>query len=443
MQLNNKTIGASLAAAACSLLNQAQAADAVQANGNQNWTVDSALMYYAEDQGRIKDASARALITHTIDEDRSFTIGATVDTLTGASPSGAVKTDRAQTFTSPSGRGGYTTPANQTPLDSTFKDTRFAGTLSYTLPVFDASRLQVGGDASSEHDYLHLGGNLRLESDFNQKNTTLFGGVAYSYDTITPEGGIPVAFSALSNQRSNGEGEDDSHTSRGISNDTKTIVDGLLGVSQILSRRALLDVALSYSQVNGYMTDPYKFLSVVDGATGRLVNNPSNTSFGYYLYEKRPDKRAKESVYAELRYALDRDSFAVNYRFMTDDWGINSHTVEARYHWNINKTHWFEPQVRYYTQTAADFYNTVLIDGQTLPQYASADYRLAKLNTWTLGAKYAWQTRSGNEYSVRAEYYSQTPTESANSRIGILNNYSEIVPSMSAVLVQFGVKFGF
>ncbi len=434
MQLNNrKTIGASLAAAACSLLGAGatHAADAAA----QDWTVDSALLYYGEDQGRIKDVSARAAVSHNITEDRKFDASLTVDTLTGASPSGAVKTDSVQTFTRPSGNGNYQIAAGAQPLDNTFHDTRFAATGNYTTAIAQASRLQYGLDASAEHDYFHAGANLRWETDFNQKNTTLFAAAAFSSDNINPVGGIPTAFSAM---RPAG-----STPNRSDSKDTKTVIDVLLGGSQILSRRALLDVVLSFSTASGYMTDPYKVLTVVNPTTGRPVASPTDPSIGYYRYEKRPDSRTKESVFAELRYALDRDSFAVNYRFMTDDWGINSQTLEARYHWNFSKQSSLEPQIRYYTQSAADFYRTVLISGQALPEFASADYRIGKLNSLTIGAKYAWQGSSGREYSVRAALYKQTSEASADSKIGVLNNYSELTPSLSAVMLQFGVKFGF
>lgn len=434
MQLKNKpAIGASLAAAACSLLGTAptQAADL----GNKDWVVDSALLYYGEDQGRVKDVSARASVSHTITEDRKFDIGLTVDALTGASPSGAVKTDSVQTFTRPSGNGSYQIAAGKTPLDDTFHDTRFAATGSYTTAIGQASRLQGGLDASGEHDYFHAGTNLRWETDFNQKNTTLFAATAFGSDSINPVGGVPLAFSAM---RPAG-----ATPNRDGSKDTKTVIDVLGGVSQILSRRALLDVVLSYSSSSGYMTDPYKVLTVVDPVTGRPVASPTDPSIGFYRYEKRPDSRHKESLFAEYRYALDRDSFAVNYRFMNDNWGIRSHTIEGRYHWNFSKNAALEPQIRYYTQTAADFYRTLLVSNQPLPQFASADYRLGKLNSWTLGAKYSWQDQSGREYSVRAAYYKQKSDPSAGSTIGVLNGFSELAPSMTALIAQFGVKFGF
>lgn len=438
MQLKNKptafpVIGASLATAACSLLGAApaQAADLA----DKDWVIDSALLYYGEDQGRVQDASLRATVTHPITEDRKFDIGLTVDALTGASPSGAVKTDSVQTFTRPSGKGSYQIAAGGQPLDDTFRDTRIAMNGSYTTAIGAASRLQLGLDASSEYDYLHLGANLRWETDFNQKNTTVFAGAAFGSDSIEPEGGLPIAFSAM---RPAGV-----TPNRNGSKENKTVVDALVGVSQIINRRSLLDVVLSFSGVSGYMTDPFKVLSVVDPLTGRPVASPSDPGMRLYRYENRPDSRKRESLFAEYRYALDRDSLAVNYRFMNDDWGITSHTVEAKYHWNLSKRSSLEPQVRYYTQTAADFYKTVLISNQPLPSFASADYRLAKMTSWTVGAKYTWQGSMGREYSVRAAYYNQSGDASAGSKIGVLNGFNELVPSLSAVMVQFGVKFGF
>lgn len=438
MQLKNKpaarpTIGASLAAAACSLLGSAptQAADLA----DKDWIVDSALLYYGEDQGRVKDISLRAAVTRQITEDRKFDIGLTVDSLTGASPSGAVKTDSVQTFTRPSGKGSYQIAAGEHPLDDTFLDTRIALSGSYTTAVGENSRLQAGLDASSEYDYFHAGASLRWETDFNQKNTTAFVGAAFGNDSIEPEGGLPIAFSAM---RPAG-----ATPNRDGTKETKTVTDALVGVSQIINRRSLLDVVLSLSNASGYMTDPFKVLSVVDPLTGRPVASPTDPGMRYYRYENRPDSRTRSSVFTEYRYALDRDSLAVNYRFMNDDWGITSHTIEARYHWNLSKQSSLEPLLRYYTQTAADFYKTVLLSNQPLPSFASADYRLAKMTTWTIGAKYAWQGRTGREYSVRAMYYNQSADASAGSNVGILRNYDELVPSLSAVMVQFGMKFGF
>ena len=45
-----------------------------------------------------------------------------------------------------------------------------------------------------------------------------------------------------------------------------------------------------------------------------------------------------------------------------------------------------EPHLRFYTQTAADFYRFGLIEGAPLPQYATSDYRMTAFQSLTLGA---------------------------------------------------------
>ena len=95
------------------------------------------------------------------DDDRYLSLDLTADTLTGASPSGAIALDGPQTFTSPSGDAVYTTAAGQVPLDDTFLDTRFALDVSWTQPFARLYTLSAGLGFSTEYDYTHLGANLR------------------------------------------------------------------------------------------------------------------------------------------------------------------------------------------------------------------------------------------------------------------------------------------
>jgi Protein of unknown function (DUF3570) len=444
MQLKKKPIGTSLAAATCGLLGALPSAP-VAAQEATDWDIDSSLLFYGEDNDRVKDVSLDISIRRALDEDRSFNLNLTVDSLTGATPNGAVPTNAPQTFTGASGGDSYTVQPGEVPLDPTFLDTRIAGSASWQQSLGEASRWSVGFSASDEYDYLHLGANARFEHDFNLKNTTAFVGVAYGQDEINPVGGAPIGLTPMVATQGDGggddegEGDDDGYRDGGTSQ-TKDVTDVLVGVTQILSRRSLIELSYSYGLSDGYLTDPYKLLSVVDPVTGIPVAGPDGAPF-LYLYEKRPDTRAKQSVFAEWRHAFDRDSMAVSLRYMTDDWGVTSETLEARYRWNIGENSWIEPHLRYYTQSAADFYRTVLFNGDPLPDFASADYRLADLDAYTIGAKYGHRTDRG-EWSVRLEYYRQDGTPSPGAAVGELANHELILP-MSAVIAQFGYRFKF
>lgn len=434
MQLTKKSgLGAALATATCGLLGSLPSQSVVAAEAaptdDKSWTIDSALLYYGESDSRVKDASLKSIISKVFDERRSLQFGISIDSLTGASPTGAVPTDSVQTFTRPSGAGGYQIAPGALPLDDTFHDTRYAASGSWLQSVGASSRLQFGLSFSSEFDYQHIGGDARFEHDFNQRNTTLFAGVAYGSESIEPEGGTPVPFALMQ-----GVG---SATGK-LGTDSKTVSDALIGVTQILSRRSLLSVTYSYSVQDGYLNDPFKILSVVDGTTGRPVAGPAGSGLRAYRFESRPDSRTKQSLYGEWRYAFDRDSLALSLRYMTDDWGVDSSTLEARYRVNVSDKLYVEPLLRYYTQSKADFYRSYLVSGQALPQYASADYRLSDMNAVTAGLKVGYRGKSG-EYSMRVEYYKQT-TSSDDPKIGVLANY-DLVPPLTAVIAQFGYKF--
>jgi hypothetical protein len=424
-----------LAAATCALLGASAAAPAM-ADEPQPWSFDTALLYYGENDDRVQDVSATIAAKRAFDDDRSLNLTLTADTLTGASASGAIASDTAQTFTSPSGKAVYSTPAGETPLDDTFHDTRFALNAAWTQPLARLYTLSAGLGFSTEYDYTHLGANLSLARDFNKRNTTVSAGLAYSQDDIDPVGGAPVPLSQmldvgdLSNKRSS---------------DTKNVVDVLLGVTQVLSRNTLLRVNYSYSQSSGYLNDPYKLLSVVDGTTGdTILRTPAPGVLGptgVYLYESRPDSRAKHSLYAEVKHAFGAPVLYGSYRFMTDDWGIDSNTAELRLRWPMGDANYIEPQLRYYTQSQADFYHASLVQGAALPTYASADFRLGEFDAVTVGVKFGHRTASGKEWSTRLEYYQQNGTIAHDQLIG--NQFArQQYPDLKAVIAQFSYRFG-
>jgi hypothetical protein len=140
-----------------------------------------------------------------------------------------------------------------------------------------------------------------------------------------------------------------------------------------------------------------------------------------------------------VKHAFATPVLHVAYRYMTDDWGIDSNTAEVRLRWPLGAGY-IEPQLRYYMQSAADFYRASLIGGAAPPRYASADFRLGDFDATTVGIKYGHDTASGNQWSIRAEYYQQTGSV---PREQIVGNQAgrEQYPDLSAVIVQFGYRF--
>ena len=442
MAQDDKRIGASLAAAGGGLLGSAVPAISRAADPAGNWDIDSAFLYYGESDGRVQDLSLTAIAVRDYGDDRKLSLDGTLDTLTGASPSGAIAADRPQTFTSPSGGGTYTTPAGEIPLDSSFHDTRFALNASWSQPIARLYTWNLGVGLSSEYDYQHAGVNSGLTRDFNERNTTLSMALAYGMDTVRPVGGVPIPFA----QMPDADGEDDGgeQANRSGSSESKDVLDVLFGVTQVLGRHSLLRVNYSYSDSSGYLTDPYKILSVVDPVTGEpVVRTPppgAEGPDGIYLFEHRPDSRRRQSLYGELRQDFSGKVLQIGYRYSTDDWEIDSHTLEGRLRLPLGSSSYLEPHLRYYTQTAASFYRYSLAGDAALPEFASADARLADLDAWTLGAKYARETAGGSEWSARLEFYHQVGKPPAQTLIGNQSGNVQM-PDFDAVILQFGYHF--
>ena len=70
-----------------------------------------------------------------------------------------------------------------------------------------------------------------------------------------------------------------------------------------------------------------------------------------------------------------------------DDWGIASHTLHTSWYQNLGA--WFQvvPNVRYYSQTEADFYRPVDQFDLPLDIRQSSDFRLSAYGAFTFGVK--------------------------------------------------------
>ncbi len=418
----DKKISRALSAAAATLLGSSAEAGLLDYDfGGQDWDAEAAFLLYSESDGRVSAVAPALQLTRTIDTDESVTLRFTLDALTGASPNGAVPSKSVQTFTGPSGSSDYRVEAGQTPLDDTFKDTRAALSASWTQALSRENTLTLGSHLSVEFDYLSLGANASLARDFNQRNTTLSAGLSVSADTISPVGGTPTPYAATAV-----DGDDDQ---RPDNDQNKTVTDLLFGLTQVIDRDSVLQLSLGLGLSDGYHNDPYKLISVVDNN-----GDPTET-----IHENRPDSRSRQSLYTQYKRNMNDAVLNTAYRYMRDDWGIRSHTVDISYRLPAG-TGWWQPRLRLYSQTATDFYRPYLLDGEQPTagvdsSYASADYRLGEMDTTTVGLSYG---RDGDRpWQLSVEYYLQTPKE-PEAKIGSLRQLT-LAPEMSAVILRLNL----
>ena len=478
--ITKPSLTSALAIATGSLLN----ISAASAETAPQWELDIGTLLYQESDSRVRALATPVInITRMFEDESTVNFKMTFDSLSGASPYGAAIANVAQTFTSPSALAastqtnasgvtgntdydddddydsdddnegayispsstsssevapGHTVPAGELPLDESFEDSRQSYSLNWSQPLKDNATMNLGGSFSLESDFTSLAVNGALAKEFNQKNTSASIGFNLEFDTVNPHGGIQKALGVY--------GQD----SAIAKSDNKQVGDLVFGISQVMNRRWLMSMNLSFSYANGYQSDAYKILSVVD--QGNLVSDPNDGTKYLYLYENRPEARLKISTFMRHKFAIGSDdSVEFSHRYMTDDWGVNSNTIDFTYHFKINDHLYVEPHYRYYNQSAADFYTPFLelnsdvsINGTEVTAnryFASSDQRLAAFSAATYGLKIGIPIDKNSELSLRVEQYQQQDQNSrkavgAGSNLDGMSQFSEL----SAQWVQLGYK---
>ena len=197
---------------------------------------------------------------------------------------------------------------------------------------------------SEEDDYEALSPALSGEWTFNDALTTLSVGLSWSTDVVEPTDA--AEFGRVSREE---------RRSRSAS----------IGVSQVLDRSSAVYAGLSVTRHAGYLSDPYK------------------------LRDVRPDERLERALSIRYRRFLDGPDAAVHldYRYFDDDWGIASHTLHTSWYQNLGA--WFQvvPNVRYYSQSEADFYRPVDKFDLPLDVHQSSDFRLSAYGAFIFGLK--------------------------------------------------------
>lgn len=261
-----------------------------------------------------------------IDDVWEVEAGAVADILTGASPQ-------------------FVTNINGQPMQvltgASVRERRHAGDAKVGRRFGDLT-LSASAAVSNEHDYRSRAGGLEARKDLNDKNTTL---------TL-------------------GYGRSDDHVGSSIDpklDEPRTTDQYLVGITQILSPVALVQSSLAYSNGRGWYNDPYKFT---------LTFYPDRT-LPALLPDLRPGHRRSWAWLTRYRrhFAARRGTLQADYRYFQDDWGIRAHTLEVAWEQQLDERWSLRPALRYYAQSAADFYSPVI--PRPAPRFQSSDQRLA------------------------------------------------------------------
>lgn len=330
---------------------------------------------YQEDDDRIRVISRYVGFEKQINASLGLKGHGVHDSISGATPIGTPAED-----------GGATVPLSQ------LTDAREAG-------VFDLAWTQ-GADVtnfqysySKESDFLSRGLAVSRKSEFNKRNTGLSYGVSFVDDDVNP------AF--FDSKRE------------------KESWDYFIGISQVVDPNTVVELNLTYGDIDGYLSDPYKLIGqekeILPGLIVPLTHR-----------ENRPDSRSRRIAFLNVKRFFDKvgGSLDADLRYFNDSWGIESWTYDLEWYQKVGERFILRPNIRCYRQTAADFYRVDLNgapfdafeDPVGAPPHYSSDYRLAALRSVSYGMKVVFNFTEAIQIDAAFERYEMKGRDGVTSQ---------------------------
>lgn len=289
-------------------------------------------LWYREDGGRMKITEPMFWVKSSMGEHWEWGASHTVDMVSGASPIivSNVNGKPAQILTGAS---------------ITDRRKAYDANLTRKYGELNENTAGVSFAHSNEKDYDSKAYGLNATFDFNERNTTLALGLGKRNDRV-----MSVTDKTLNQPR-----------------DAKEF---LIGVTQLIDRRTLLQSNLTYTKLTGYLSDPYKltFSLYRDGGSPGVA----------FVRDARPGERVQWAWLTRGKRMLAESGavLAAEYRYYRDDWGIRSHTLQGSWLQPVAEGWQLEAGLRYYSQSRADFYRAEITE-RPVPVFTSSDQRLA------------------------------------------------------------------
>ncbi|MCD9459636.1 DUF3570 domain-containing protein [Marinibactrum halimedae] len=241
--------------------------------------------------------------------------------------------------------------------------------ISSTVGIYNGrTKTAIGVAYSQEDDYTSRTLSSSFDIESKNKMRTFSIGVGYSDDTVEPV--------------------DTDQFSYRIESDDRSSIKSHIGWTEILSKNTVIQANLGYTHNAGFLSDPYKLVWV--------GNAP--------VADSRPEKRDQFTQSLRLRHHLanTNSTLHADYRYFSDDWGIDAHTFNLGLYQNLPNEWQVSGNVRLYSQSRADFYSIYFTDDST--EHHSSDYRLSAFGSisTTLSVQKTWQNWLLN---ISAEHY--------------------------------------
>lgn len=338
-------------------------------------------LYYQEYDDRVTVGDSVISIENNFGVDYTLTVNLGHDSVSGASPalqavlprSGLSAGDVAQFNNAQAATDrvllGYDPNAEYEVRKVDLEDTRKSGDFALTMRDEERNETTFGASYSEESDYVSRGifGQYLTYAD-ERKNRSYIFGASWLHDTSDV---------FTSGYRSVVEEDLDTYSAE-------------IGLSQVMSPESYMDVNLYAGYSRGYLSNHYlTILREVD------VNNDNTISNNEVFLASDDRPRTRKSGGISVRFVKRMTETSVlqsSYRYYTDSWKINSHTLSAQASWDLSENLTLMPIYTYYTQTAASFYRDAESSDNRFAAtgYGSSDLRLGDFdaNTVEIGLSY-------------------------------------------------------
>lgn len=212
----------------------------------------------------------------------------------------------------------------------------------------DRGPARVGYYVSTESDYFAQQVDGEWTQTLAQENTYVSGSASYGWDRITPL-------------------EDSDTAARDGRRDT---VHGSLVLTQLLSKTTVFRIGGELDRVDGHQHNPYRNVYAGGGP----------------VPERHPTERNRRDLFGRLNhYFPNRSSVQLDYRYYTDDWGVESQTLGAKLNQYVGPHVIARYRYRYYDQGGADFYRAEYVSPTGVDGFRTGDYRLRPIQAHLFG----------------------------------------------------------
>jgi hypothetical protein len=251
------------------------------------------------------------------------------------------------------------------------EDNRIYPSLNYTRENEEkGTTFGIGVSSSTEFDYQSFGANLSYALKTKDRSGEFTARLQLFLDQLQM-----IGIDEVEGGEDDRDGGDDDYGT-----ETRNTFAASLSYAQIINKNFQVMFLADVITQQGYLGLPFHRVYFDDTTVHQ---------------EKLPDTRLKIPAAVRASYFLgDNVILRGYYRFYSDDWGISAHTAELEIPVKVTQFFSVIPFYRFYSQSAADYFNGYL-QHNAADEFYTSNYDLSKFTSQFLGAGIKWSPLNG------------------------------------------------